>query len=111
METGKILEELFLSLKNKLEEEQQYLKNNREIDINITKQLTVDKRIIQDKIEKLNANPDELDNISKLRLQNLIGMVLKIEEENIEIYNNKLEGIKKEIVNLDKERKLKKSYF
>lgn len=108
-EYEKEIENLYIRLKEKIIEENGYLKKKNEFDEKKMFDLVMEKRIITDKIDK-RSDKDKLTNITKIRIQSIIKEMMKIEVENEEIYEKNLEEIQKDIFNLLNEKKLKDKY-
>lgn len=105
----KELEMLYIELKEKMAEENSYIKNEKEIDEKFLSDLVMKKRILTDKIDK-KSKSRELSNIAKIRILAIVKEMQKIEEENEKLYELKLDGIQKEIVSLINEKRLKDKY-
>ncbi len=105
----KDIEKLYKELRDKIVEENSYLKREKEIDDKIISEIVMDKRVITDKIEK-KSEPERLSNVAKLRIQSIIREMLKLEEENEDIYETKLQSLDKEISNIINQKKLKNKY-
>lgn len=109
MEENELLK-LYFELKDKVLAEKKiiFLENFESKDLN---KVVMDKRIIRDKIEKLLKKYPKIDDKLNSKLKNIIKELLKLEEENRNIYTNKMKEIQNKMGNLHTERKLKNTYI
>jgi Na+/phosphate symporter len=96
-------------------EENEYLKENDEIDAEHIQNITMKKNAIQDKIERyqvyMKDTGEELSGADKETVKNIIENIIATENDNREFYKIKMEFIKKSLGSLHKERQVKTTYI
>ncbi len=111
MDSSFEVEKFYIQMKEKLLEENRYIKSNEDIDYAYINKIVMDKKIIKDKIEKKTLEAEEIEESVKKRIRQIIAECIVIEEENSSIYRMKIGKVKEEIQNLNKEKKLKDAYI
>lgn len=102
---------LYTALYNKVCEEYKYISTNIDIDSNVLNKITVNKKILKDKIEK-KVIPKEILTESQInKIKEIIKKIFEKEEENRKLYEEKLDNVKKELSYIDTTKRLRSAYF
>lgn len=102
---------LYSALYEKVCDEYKYISNNEDIDSNVLEKITMNKRILRDKIEKKSISKDKFTKEQIEKIKEIITEIFKKEEENRKKYEEKLDKIKKELAYIDTSKKLRSAYF
>ena len=105
------LKNLYNELFEKVNIENNYIQNEKEIDDKKLNNIVMKKIVTRDKIDKFMAKNIEINEVEKADIIEIINNILKKEEENRNIYSKRLYKIKSDIIGISKEKKLQDVYF
>jgi ABC-type Fe3+-citrate transport system substrate-binding protein len=110
-----MLVDIFEELQNLVVEENEYLKHQDDVDAEYIQNITMKKKMIQDKVEKhkkyMLDNNEQLSEEEKETINQIIEKTLEIEKNNEQLYVSKMEDIRKSLGSLHKERQVKTTYI